>query len=207
MKIFRQKIFDFFCSSRVDKINQISIFFYRIKTNLLYKSSFKAMGENCIIRNPLMIGNPQFITLGENVFIRDGIRLEVILARKGKIPNVNIEQNVHIVCQNKIIIGNNVSITPNCSIVDVTHPYEDIYDDKKIGSRVLDDDSFVEIGDGTFIGIGTVILPGVKIGKYVIIGANSVISRDIPDYSVAAGIPAKVIKHFDRKVEEWIKVF
>lgn len=52
----------------------------------------------------------------------------------------------------------------------------------------------VYIGDGSYIGINTVIVGNVKIGKHCVIGANSVVTHDIPDYSVATGCPAKVIK-------------
>jgi len=52
----------------------------------------------------------------------------------------------------------------------------------------------VKIGEGANVGMGTVILPGVTIGKGAIIGAGAVVSQDIPDYTVAAGVPAKVIK-------------
>lgn len=50
------------------------------------------------------------------------------------------------------------------------------------------------IGDDSFIGIGAIILPGVRIGKEVIIGAGSVVTKDIPDHCIAVGNPAKVIK-------------
>ncbi|UKA22769.1 hypothetical protein IHC92_04280 [Photobacterium damselae subsp. damselae] len=48
--------------------------------------------------------------------------------------------------------------------------------------------------------------PGVSIGKYCIIGARSVVTKDIPDYCVAAGNPAKIIKKYDFELKEWIKV-
>lgn len=50
------------------------------------------------------------------------------------------------------------------------------------------------IGDGSYIGINAIIVGNVKIGKYCVIGANSVVTKDIPDYSVAVGSPAKIIK-------------
>jgi len=75
----------------------------------------------------------------------------------------------------------------------------------KIGARIEDKDSFVEIGDGSFIGYGSVILPNVKIGTYVVIGANSVVVTDIPDYSVAAGAPAMVVKRYDREKQIWVR--
>ena len=54
----------------------------------------------------------------------------------------------------------------------------------------------VVIRDGAHIGIGSIIMPGVTIGKGAVIGAGSVVTRDVPDYSVAVGVPAKVIKSF-----------
>jgi len=108
--------------------------------------------------------------------------------------DVGIEQNVHIVCHHRITIGKNVSVTANCAIVDTTHPFDDLPDEAKVGAMIENDDGFVEIGEGTFLGFGSVVLPNVRIGKGCVIGANSVVTRDIPDYSVAAGAPAIVLR-------------
>ena len=62
------------------------------------------------------------------------------------------------------------------------------------------------IGNGTWIGTNAVIVGNIQIGKHCVIGANSVVTKDIPDYSVAAGIPAKVIKRYDFEEEEWVRV-
>lgn len=118
--------------------------------------------------------------------------------------NVNIEQNVHIICQSRVHIGDNVSITGNCAIVDTTHPYEDVHDPTRIGARILDEDSYVEIGDGSFLGFGVIVLPNVRIGTYCVIGANSCVTKDVPDYSVAAGNPAVVIRRYNSIVGEWV---
>lgn len=56
----------------------------------------------------------------------------------------------------------------------------------------------IHIQDGAHIGIGAIIMPGVTIGKGAVIGAGSVVTRDIPDYCVAAGVPAKVIKDYSK---------
>jgi acetyltransferase-like isoleucine patch superfamily enzyme len=64
----------------------------------------------------------------------------------------------------------------------------------------------VEIGDESWIGENSVILPGVRIGRHCIIGANSVVNKDVPDFSVAAGQPAVIIKRYDYVSKEWIKV-
>lgn len=63
----------------------------------------------------------------------------------------------------------------------------------------------IEIGNNVFIGLGTIILPNVKIGDNVIIGAGSVVSKSIPSGSVAAGVPAKVIKSIDDYYEKCSK--
>jgi acetyltransferase EpsM len=52
----------------------------------------------------------------------------------------------------------------------------------------------VSVGEGTLIGAGATVIPGIKIGKWVTIGAGAVVVKDIPDYAVAVGNPAKVIK-------------
>ena len=63
----------------------------------------------------------------------------------------------------------------------------------------------VVIGDGSWLGFGTVVLPGANIGRHVTIGANSVVTGDIPDFSVAVGAPARVIRRYVEG-EGWVSV-
>lgn len=192
-----------------EKLNSLRAAACKIKGVLYYRQIFAGFGSGSKLFKPLLLSNPRFITIGRDVLIRQGARLEVIANRSGGSPklqignNVNIEQNVHIVCHSKITIGNDVSITGHCAIVDVTHPYVDVHDPIKIGSRILNEDSFVEIGDGSFLGFGAVVLPNVKIGRYCVIGAHSVVTKDVPDYSVVAGNPAKLVRQYDSISEEW----
>ena len=67
-------------------------------------------------------------------------------------------------------------------------------------------ESKVIIGEGSWLGTNVVVVGKVSIGKHCVIGANSVVTKDIPDYSVAAGIPAKVIKKYDFEKKEWVRV-
>ena len=155
----------------------------------------------------MLLKNYGNVQLGNHVSICQGIRIEIVYSSAGRKPelrigdNVNIEQNVHIVCHSRILVGSNVSITGHCAIVDTTHPYQDIHDPRRIGDRILDDDSYVEIGEGSFLGFGTIVLPNVRIGRHCVIGANSCVTRDLPDYSVAAGNPATVIRLYDMATE------
>lgn len=191
--------------------NKLFRFFYKIKTMVYYTIFFNKIGRNCVIYKPILLSGLHYISLGNNVFIRDNSRIEVI--KQGDLlpklcigDNVNIEQNVHIVCGSFIKIGSNVSITANTAIVDINHPYEDMTSNLKIGDRLEFEGNYVEIGDGSFIGIGCIILPNVRIGRNVVIGAHSVVNVDIPDYSVAVGNPVKIIKRYDSISEKWNKV-
>jgi acetyltransferase-like isoleucine patch superfamily enzyme len=210
--MWEKKLRTFWNAPFHNKLHSLSNFYYVIKGVVFYRWVFKEFGSGSCIRKPLLILNPEFVSIGERVAIRDGVRLEVVRSSHGRIPDLtigddtNIEQNVHFICHSRMSIGKNVSITGNCSIVDVTHPFSDALNREKIGMRIQDDDSFVEIGDGTFVGFGSVILPNVRIGKCVVIGANSVVVHDVPDYCVAAGVPARVMKQYDFAQKKWVTV-
>lgn len=202
----------FWSAPFLNKLNSISTMYFKVKGVVFYRLVFKQFGRGSCIRTPLLILNSGFMSIGERVSIREGVRLEVVRSSHHRTPHLiiendtNIEQNVHIVCHSRVRIGNHVSITGNCSIVDVTHPFSDVHEPRKIGARIADEDSFVEIGDGSFIGFGSVILPNVRIGTHSVIGANSVVTRDIPDYAVAGGVPAVVLKRYDFVSQVWVKV-
>ena len=194
-------------AAKMDYIENLTA---RLKGVLYYRHVFASFGKGSVIYKPTLIGNPCFIHIGNNVTIRNGVRLEAVISGPSKPPelrigdNVNIEQNVHIICHSRVIIGNDVSITGHCAIVDVTHPYEDINNSTKIGERLSPDDSYVEIGDRSFLGFGTVVLPNVCIGTYCVVGAQSLVTKDIPDYSVVVGRPARVVRSFDHILGTWV---
>jgi acetyltransferase-like isoleucine patch superfamily enzyme len=141
----------------------------------------------------------------------DGTRLEMI-ALPGSTPllsiqdDVSLEQDVQIVCASKVIIRERVTIAPRCFITDVSHPYQDIEDHNPIRSRLSHSPRPVEIGEESFLGVGSVILPGVSLGRRCIVGANSVVTHSMPDYCVCAGAPARVIKNYDPLSNAWVSV-
>lgn len=198
--------------SAYDIFNIIVFYLYKAKTRFFYSWFFGSIGRGSAIYKPLLISNPGKIFIKDFVSIRGGARLEVISGKTNTASrltignNVNIEQNVHIVCGSRIEIGDNVSITGNVAIVDVIHPYDDISDHSKIGSRIQCEGNYVEIGDNVFIGFGAIIMPNVKIGKNSVIGAHSVINHDVPEYSVAAGNPAKIVKKYCFATKNWKKI-
>ena len=177
---------------------------------LKYKLLMRQFGWKSRIISPMLLSGLKYMSIGTNVLIRNGVRLEVVDPQSNIVieigNNVNIEQNVHIVARCSIKIEDNVSITGGCSIVDVVHPYEDIASEEKIGSRISLLEQPVSIGENSFIGYGVHINPGVRIGKHCVIGARSVVTKNIDDYCVAVGNPAKVIKKYNFIHNEWERV-
>jgi serine acetyltransferase len=208
----REKLGKFWRAPLFTKAHWIGTVYYRAKGALVYRHFFARFGKGSLIRKPLLILNPAHIWIGDRVSIRQGARLEVIRTSERRIPELRVgddtsmEQNAHICCHNRVVIGNRVAISANCCILDVQHPYLDVNDPLKILDRVADDDASVEIGDDSLLGYGSVILPNVVIGRNVVIGSNSVVASDIPDFCVAAGNPAKVIKRYDSSIGSWIRV-
>lgn len=154
---------------------------------------------------------PQYIELDKRVYIGHHARVQgvesyneqhfcpIIRIHEG----VSIQQNLHLTCANRIEIGKNTAIAANVTITDIHHPYTDVNLPIELQNIEVKE---VVIGEDCKIYNGAVILPGVHIGKHVTIGANSVVTHNIPDYSVAVGAPAKVIKQYDFDKKEWIRL-
>ncbi len=183
-----------------------------VKANLLYlwrKHLFKEYHKSVEIKRPILL-TPKYIELGNNIFINYHSRIEGISTYAGVIyhPNirvcdgVSIQQNLHLTCAKSIIIGKNTAIAANVTITDIHHPYEDI--NTPIEKQRLEVKE-VNIGEDSKVYNNVVILPGVNIGKHVTIGANSVVANSIPDYSVAVGQPARVVKRYDFNLKRWRK--
>lgn len=100
-----------------------------------------------------------------------------------------------------IVIGDDVWTGHHVYVTDQNHGYEDV---SRPISRQSMPERAVRIGNGSWLGYGTVVLPGADIGEHVVIGANSVVTGSIPSYSVAVGVPARVIRrHVDG---HWVAV-
>lgn len=168
------------------------------------------LGSRSVVFAPMLVSGAGQIEIGQRTLIRDGARLEVLRNPKATWraalrigSHVNIEQGAHIVCQCEVVIEDHVSITPYCVIVDTYHPADPPDRLPKIGDRLPDRRTRVRIGAGSFIGAHSVILPDVDIGVGCVIGAGSVVRDSIPDYCIAAGAPARVIRRFDPLTRQW----
>ena len=118
--------------------------------------------------------------------------------------NCTIQKRKVPLYANLIRLGNNVHIASNVSFLthDVSYKVLNNLEDVRAKGGVQERVGCIEIGDNVFIGSGTHILYDTKIGSNVIIGTCSVVTRDIPDNSVVAGVPARVISSFDDYVKK-----
>lgn len=129
-----------------------------------------------------------FGSVGENVWIEAPIRFSY-----GKHVHIGhhfyANFNLTLVDDAHITIGNHVMIAPNVTLSTAGHP-ENI-EKRRAGFQYSKD---IHIEDGVWIGAHVVVMPGVRIGKDAIIGAGSIVTKDIPQGVVAYGVPCKVIK-------------
>ena len=103
--------------------------------------------------------------------------------------NFYSNHNLIILDANKVIFGDNVLIAPNCSFYTAGHPLE-----VELRNKGLEYAKPIKIGNNVWIGGNVIVLPGVTIGDNTVIGAGSVVTKDIPANVVAVGNPCKVIK-------------
>lgn len=137
--------------------------------NDLIKKILGKTGENIDIQAPFHCDYGYNIEVGENFFAN---------------------YNLVILDVGKVKIGNNAQLAPNVSIYTAGHP---IHPDSRNSGYEYGID--ITIGDNVWIGGNTCIMPGVKIGKNVVIGAGSVVTKDIPDDVIAFGNPCKVVRN------------
>ena len=152
--------------------------------------------------------NPKCINVGKYSTIGHGARIDCIRRWKDKeyspglsIGNgVSIGQNCTISCADKVTIGDNVVIAFGTFITDNEH------EDLPIGIPLFEKGikiASVTIRENTYIGCNSILLRGVNIGKNCIIGAGSLVKNDVPDNTMVAGVPAKIIKNYDNCSKEW----
>ena len=137
--------------------------------SLMRELFYNQIGENSIVYNQLTVVCPKNVKIGKNVTVMNGA---LMMSAGG----ITLEDNV-LIAANVQLISNN----------------HDPYDRYVITCKPI------LIKEGAWVGAGATILPGVIVGKHAIIGANSVVSKDIPDYAVAVGCPAKVIKYLEKE--------
>lgn len=149
-------------------------------------------GKSVYIGKHCSLKGKHHITLEDCVTVRPYAQIwSGGAVRIGKGSEIGERCRISIV--NSLDIGEKVLLSPNVYITDCNHEYRNV-DVSVVDQGIVQKGQKVSIGEGSYIGINTVIVGIVKIGKHCVIGANSVVTKDVPDYCVAVGSPAKVIR-------------
>ena len=153
---------------------------------------FGRIGENVIFERGVMVFHPKNIEIGSNVYIGHNTILKGYYKNRMIIGDDTwIGQYCFFHSAGGIIIGKAVGIAPHVKILTSIHKEEELNKPVLWCDLELKE---VIIEDGSDIGIGAIILPGITVGKGAIIGAGAVVTKDVEPYTVVAGIPAKLIR-------------
>lgn len=136
-----------------------------------------AMGEGCWIEPPLYVNWGSRITLGDHVYANTGLT---------------------VIDDTFVNIGSHVMLGPRVTISSASHPV-----DPELRRQAYQYDLPVVLEENVWVGAGATILPGVTIGKNSVIGAGSVVDRDIPPDVVAAGVPCRVLREIGPRDREY----
>jgi acetyltransferase-like isoleucine patch superfamily enzyme len=184
---------------------------WRYIQNIKNRMIFGHYGRNVYLFSEVHIMRPKFISIGDNVTIGRGTDIYVHPTHsdsKGYI--IRIGNNVHIGSHNiigarkSIVLEDNVLIGPHVMIGDHSHRYENV--EVPIKMQEATEGRPIRIEQDSWIGANVFILPNVTIGRHSVVGANSVVNRDIPPYSVVVGAPARVIKRYDFDLKRWVRM-
>ena len=166
---------------------------------------YKRVAFTALIVKPLRITGRKYISLSKNVRIN---KYAWLLALKidGQDPELTIGEGCsfgdfnHIAAVRKVIFGKQVLTANGVYVSDNLHGYENIH--VPVMHQPVMFKAEVSIGDGSWLGEHVCVI-GARIGKHCVIGANSVVTEDIPDYSVAVGAPARVTKRYNFQTNRW----
>jgi acetyltransferase-like isoleucine patch superfamily enzyme len=173
---------------------------------------FRRFGESTAICFPIAaLFGEEYIEIGDGTIVGPHCTISAGIMpghTLGNVPRLRIGdrcllgKSSGIVTHDSIEIGDDVFTGHHVYITDASHGYEDIA--LPIG-RQFGEAKPVRVGDGSWLGHGVVVLAGADIGRHVAVGAGSVVTGALPDFSVAVGSPARVVRRYVAD-EGWVRV-
>lgn len=161
---------------------------------------FVHFGKSYFLWHPYLLKGTEYISIGDGNIIESGIQLTAWKTGEA-VPQIKIGNNclirrdAHITACNNITIGDSLLTGTNVFISDNSHGTTNLETlNTPTGQRPIVSKGPVHIGNNVWLGNNVCVLSGVTIGDGAVVGANSVVTHDIPAYSIAAGVPTKVIK-------------
>lgn len=168
--------------------------YFRILSAKFYLRDFNKKGKKVSANGKPLIENRGTIIAGDLVRVWSNINRAKIFVGRGAILKIGDNSRVngaHISVSKEVIIGQNVRISPYVLIMDDDfHKVEDHFSEGEKMSII--------IGDNVWIASKATILKGVKIGEGAVVAAGAVVTKDVPAYTVVAGVPAKIIKRYQK---------
>lgn len=169
--------------------------------SLLVSGAFAGFGKRTVLAYPIRLGGEDRIHIGDGVFLGSGCWLQALPDGDNHSVAISIGSGSSVAgacvisAVRNVRLQQDVLLARNVYISDHMHRYSQT--DLPIIAQGLDKIESVLIKRGAWIGQNAVVCPGVTIGCGAVIGANSVVNRDIPDFCVAAGSPARVVKKIE----------
>ncbi len=166
------------------------------------------VGRGCSIGRGLTVHSPEGVRLGNNVRIGRFGRLSCYTNQEGEKGVIEIADNCYIgdnfsaLSASSLSIENNVLIAGHVAVIAENHGV-DPESGTPYGLQPLVGKP-VRIGAFSWIGEKVIVLPGVDIGKWCVVGAGSVVTKNIPDYCMAVGNPARIIRKYDFETHQWV---
>lgn len=192
-----------------------------IKRKKLFPSLLGSCGRGVVFGRNVVLRHPHKIHLGDNVVIDDNVMLDakgtdnkgihiadgtfvgrntILSCKDGDIyigEKTNIGFNCEIFSGGKVVLGSKIFLAAYCYLVGGTHKFD------RTDMPIMDQEREargITVGDNTWLGAGTVIDDGVDIGHDAIVGAGAVVNRNVEDFAIVGGVPAKFLK--DRRANE-----
>lgn len=168
--------------------------------SLLVSGSFASFGTRSVLQLPIRLVGEGRISVGSGIYVGPGAWFQTLEDGDGGYGSISIGDgtsmagNCTLSSARAIRVGRDVSFARGVYVADHAHAYDDC--SLPVLAQGLTNIAEIEIGDGAWLGQNVVVLPGVRIGRGAVVSANSVVARDVPDHTVVAGAPARVVRSF-----------
>lgn len=167
--------------------------------SLLAGGAFASFGRHSVLQPPVRLDGEWRIAIGSGVYVGAGSWLQVIDGHGDAVAlelgdGTSIQGGCVLSAALGVRLGRQVLLARHVYVSDHAHAFGDT--SRAVLAQGIDRVEPVEICDGAWLGENVVVCPGVRIGRGAVVGANSVVTSDVPDFSVAVGAPARVVRTF-----------
>lgn len=184
----------------------------KLKRQLLFERplGLGALGQGSFVKRPRTLRGRGRIRFGDNTQVHSNSMIMAVTKYAGKPYNpsihigsdVYIGQNVYFTALREITISDGCVLSEHVYITDLNHGFSP--SGGPIMSQDLECKGPVKIGPNCFLGYRCAVMPGVTLGAWCVVGANSVVTRSFPPYSMIAGSPAQIVKIYSHELGQWV---